>query len=239
MSQVNWKGGLGLLLAGLLVGSPAMNLAASSLPLGKVIPRGAADLNGTRLDRDATVYLGDLLATAADGLAAVLFAKGDQLHVGPASEVRVITAEGVVVASLARGAVLARSGGGQTIAVRARGLLVRPQGAARYEVALADNAVLVASAEGAVTVQGINQAMTVPAGKAMRFELAPGLQAPAGAGAGAGIGPAMAAWIGVAAAGGALAVGWVVANELAKDARREACQQIKSQVSGASGITCQ
>ncbi len=199
-------------------------MVAANVALGKVVPRGPADLNGTRLALETTVYSGDTVTTPAEGLALVLLSKGDQVHVGPTSEVRLTDTESGILATLEQGAVLARSGGGQTISVRARGLLVNPQSPAWYGVALPENAVVVSAEQGAVTVRGTNQSYEVPAGKAIRFEVAPGPQAPAGAGAGAGMGPGAAAAIGVAiSVGVAVPIGWLIADKLADDARREAC----------------
>lgn len=230
-----------VVLAGLMACYPVLGVAADNLALGKVVPRGSAQLNGTRLALETTLYAGDTITTPADGLALVLLPQGDQLHVGPASAVRATDTAGTLLVSLERGALLARSGSGQTIAVRARGLIVNPQAAARYAVALTENAVVVSAEQGVVTVQGTAQTYTVPAGKTMRFEVADGPQAPAGAGA-SGLGPGTAAIVAIIiSVGAAIPIGFVIADELADDARKDACEQVKSQVSPASagaGITC-
>jgi len=215
---------LATLLALLLTPMSLLDVVAANVALGKVVPRGPADLNGTRLALETTVYSGDTLTTPADGLALILLSKGDQLHVGPTSEVQVTYTEAGILATLALGALMARSGSGQSISVRARGLLVSPQTAAWYTVALTENAVVVSADQGTVTVQGTNQSYTVPAGKATRFEVADASQAPAGAGAGAGIGSGAAAAIGIAiSVGVAVPIGWLIADKLADDARRQAC----------------
>ncbi|MFQ5926884.1 MAG: hypothetical protein ACE5MH_05555 [Terriglobia bacterium] len=201
---------------------PVLGVAAGNPPLGKVVPRGPADLNGTRLVLETTLYAGDTITIPADGLALVLLPQGDQLHVGPASEVQVTDTEGGLLATLARGVLLARSGSGQLIAVRARGLRVQPQAAARYEVALVEKAVVVSTEEGVVNVQASNGSYTVPAGQAMRFEVTDGPQAPAGAGAGTGTRKAVVIAVAISL-GVAIPLAILIADDEADEARRDAC----------------
>lgn len=210
-------------LASLMTVYPALGVVAGSVPLGKVVPQGVVELNGVRLEFGSTVYAGDTLATPAEGLALVLLPQGDQLHLGPASQVQLTDAQGGLLARLERGAVLARSGSGQTVAVAARGLEVRPAAAARYEVAVAENAVLVAAQSGAVTVEDARQRYTVPAGQAMRFELAASPQVPALGNAftdGQTIG--LVATVG----GGAFLASWLLARKLADDACKDALRSV-------------
>lgn len=225
---------LSVFLASLMIWYPVLNLTAGNLPLGKVVPRGPADLNGTRLTLETTLYAGDTLATAADGLALVLLPQGDQVHVGPASTVAVSdTAEGLV-ARLERGAVVVRSGSGQRIFVRAGGLLVTPSGAAHYQVALAEQGVVVAAQAGDVTVHGSNQAVAVPAGKAMRFEVG-AVPTPTLAGGGSNLAGLAAILVSLLISlGVTLPISVVLADKAKDDARQQACEQIKQSISPAS-----
>ena len=232
------KAMLSVFLASLLIWYPVLNLTAGNLPLGKVVPRGPADLNGTRLTLETTLFAGDIIATAADGLALVLLPQGDQVHVGPASTVAVSdTAEGIL-AQLERGAVVVRSGSGQRIFVRAGGLLVTPSGAAHYEVALAEPGVVVAAQAGEVTVQGSNQAVAVPAGKVMRFELGSVPLAPVVAGGGSQLAGLAAILVSLLISTAVtVPISVVLANKAKDDARQQACQQIKQSISPAVAAT--
>jgi hypothetical protein len=151
----------------LLINLPLMSATA---PLGKVLPRsGNSRLNGTELLLETTLFSGDSIATEADSLALIELSLGEQIHVGPASSATVMTVEGDLVVALQSGIVRTKSG---TIAVDARGLMVRPTGAATYDVAIENNAVYVRAHDGSVEVNGSNQSFVVPADKAMKFELA-------------------------------------------------------------------
>jgi len=201
---------LALLLASVLIWLPVADLRAGNASMGKMIPQGTVAVNGTRLTLETTLYAGDTVSTEGDGLALLFLPKGDQLHVGPASEVQMHASDGKWVARLARGAVLARSGKGQTVSVEAHGLSITPAGAVRYEVVLAENAVLLATQGGVVTVRGGNQTFTVAAGKAMRFERAAAPPASRGPNATALTGTA-ATWMAVAGISGVVLGGWLIA----------------------------
>ncbi len=201
---------LALLLASLLTWLPVTDLRAGNAGMGKMIPQGTVAVNGTRLTVETTLYAGDTVSTQSDGVALVLLPRGDQLHVGPASELQVHASEGKWVARLARGAVLARSGNSETVSVEARGLSITPAGAVRYEVVLAENAVLLATQDGTVTVRGGHQTFTVAAGQAVRFERATSSPASRVPNANR-LTDTAAAWIAVAAAAGTAIGGWLIA----------------------------
>lgn len=215
------KAQLAVFLASLLAWYSAPGLTAGQLPLGKVVPSGPADLNGTRLAIGTTIYSGDTISTSDRGIASVLLPKGDQLHVGPASRVQLTKAEGTIVATLAHGALLARSGAGQTVSVRAGGILVNPQEKARYEVALDERGLVVRSQSGAVTVQDVKQAFTVPANQAMRFQLADN-----GVGDNDGLQKGLIIAVAIVAAGAGILAGWLIATNRAEDRCRERAQAV-------------
>lgn len=216
---------------------PWAEVVAENAALGKVLPRRAAELNQTPLVAETTLYGGDTVVTRADGLALIYLSRGDQVHVGPASEVRVLEADGTVLVSLERGRLLARVENEESFLVRARGLLVRPAAEARYQVALAENGVVVASEQGQVSVQGANRAYTVPEGQAMRFEVTTASAVPTGAASGGqGIGPGAAAAIAVAISVGiAIPVAWLIADKRAEEACEDAINAISP---GASTANC-
>lgn len=233
-------GALALVMVLLIAQAPWLDLQAGNASLGKVTPQGPAELNRVALLAESSVFSGDTVTTAAEGWALVFLAKGDRVQVGPASEVRLIEAAGVVVASLERGSLQAQNGGAQSLMVQARGLLVNPAGGARYHVALVENGVVVSADQGTVNVQGTNRSYTVSAGQAMRFEVTAAPQAPAGAGSGgSGIAPGAAAGIAAAIAVGAtLAIAIPVYNNQ-KDDIRDACQAALRALSPSAAIPSQ
>lgn len=217
---MNAKAALSVVMASLLAWFPPLALPGN-VPLGKALSQGDAELNGTRLQLETTVYSGDTLTTADAGLAVVFFSQGDQLHLGPASQVQVAQTDGNLVADLARGAVLARSGIGQTVSVRARGLTVNPEAPTRYEVVVQEKAVVVAARQAAVTVRDATQTFTVAAGNAMRFELAADQPPPAGTGVVWGFTGAQVIAIAAAAAGGGFLAGWLIADKRAENSCKD------------------
>ncbi|MFQ5817760.1 MAG: hypothetical protein ACE5H2_07385, partial [Terriglobia bacterium] len=58
--------GLALILAGAMVWYPVLGVTAGNPALGKVVPRGPAELNGTRLTLETTLYPGDTITTPAE-----------------------------------------------------------------------------------------------------------------------------------------------------------------------------
>ncbi|MFQ5818082.1 MAG: hypothetical protein ACE5H2_09050, partial [Terriglobia bacterium] len=53
-------------LAILMVWYPVLSVTAGNVPLGKVVPRGPAELNGTQLTLETTLYPGDTITTPAE-----------------------------------------------------------------------------------------------------------------------------------------------------------------------------
>ncbi|MFQ5724705.1 MAG: hypothetical protein ACE5G6_09440 [Terriglobia bacterium] len=161
-------------LAVVLAAAPAFTLGAENASLGTLVPQGEAELNGTWLKVETTVYAGDRVRTPADGAAAVLLPGGSQFHLAPASVVEV-DARGAadVLAALEQGALVARSMPERQVAVWAADLLMRPvDSPGLFQVELVEGGVLVVARRGAVEVEGANRTVTVPAGQAMRFEVA-------------------------------------------------------------------
>ena len=100
---------LAAFLAVALVSGPVSSLRASDAVLGRVIPRSSAQLNGITVFLESTVFSGDIVDTPPDSFAVYLLANGNQLQLGPASEVRLLQVEVGPLAVLERGAVLVRS----------------------------------------------------------------------------------------------------------------------------------
>lgn len=228
-----------VVVAALLLAS--FSVWGMNTPLGKAVPRtGGSALNGTALQLETTVFSGDSLATRIDGLAVVLLAQGDQVHLGPDTAVTFSGDAQQVLVALERGMTLARSGNGQQVAVNARGLLVRPLGQASYEVAIEGNAVLVASRHGDLDVQGTNRSFVVPSGKIMKFELSTDTSSAADVGRGASnMSPGVAAAVAIAiSAGVSIPVGWAIADDLADEARDDAIAEAEALADAAAQQAC-
>ena len=217
---------------GLILLIAQLPVVGANTPLGKVVPRvGSSHINGTALTLETTVFADDVITTARQGLAVVQLPFGDQIHVGPASSVTLNGSDQKLVVDLERGITIIRSGQGQKIPVNALGLLIQPVGPAAYTVTIQEGDVYVQADEGSVEVQGTNKSVVVPAGKAMKFELA-AATAPGAVGAGAnsltpgqGVAIALAVSLGVT-----LGVVWPVLNndiddaeDLAREEARQAC----------------
>lgn len=224
------RGTIAVMICLLLLQLP---VGGTNAPLGKVVPRAGSSLvNGVALHLETTLFSGDSVVTQSDGLALIFLSQGGQVHLGPETSATVSAGENELVVSLERGLTLARSGNTPLVSVNARGLLVRPVGLALYEVAIAGDAVLVSARTGSVQVVGSNKSFEVPAGKAMKFELAANT-APGRVGAGAhNITPETAVVIAVAASAGiALGVALPIALSQSEDDAQEICERIKKQIS--------
>jgi hypothetical protein len=218
----------------------------ANAPLGKVVPRlGNTHVNGTALTLETTLFSGDSVATEPQSLAVVQLPLGDQVHVGPASSVVLNGSDQQVIVGLEQGTTIIRSGQGQTIPVNALGLFVQPVGPAAYTVTIQEGDVYVQPDEGSVEVRGTNKSVVVPAGKAMKFELA-AATAPGPVGAGASsLTPGQGAAIALAVSlGVTLGIVWPVlandiddAEDLAREEARQACIDAITAVSPSAPTT--
>jgi hypothetical protein len=220
---------IALLMMVMLVNLP---LLGTGTPVGKVLPgTGMSTLNGTDLKLETTLFSGDTLATKSESMALVQLSRGDQVYVGPASQVTLLEGAGNVVISLANGMALVRSGRAQDVMVNAAGLVVRPQGPTSFEVYLVKDGLFVATREGQVEVLGTNRSFTLEAGKAMKFEVGtPTAQGPVGVGAHS-LTPIAAVIVATAISlAVAIPVGIVIADNRADDAREAAIAASQAQL---------
>lgn len=221
-----------LLLVLLLAELPVLGAPAA---VGKVLPRqGTSAVNNTTLQAETTLFAGDTLTTQGDSLAMIELAQGDQVNLGPLSSASLTTSDQEVFVNLASGSLMTRNGGARHIVTSAQGLVVSPSGPALYEVAIQGGSVLVSSHAGSVEVQGTNQSVIVPEGKAMKFQVASVAPSAGVAGAGANnMGPGAAAGIAIAVSLGAsfgivLPLAYNRANDRAEEACREAIRALSS-----------
>ena len=162
-----------LLVVGLVFLLVQLPVEGANVPLGRIIPAGEGSvLNGTGLKLQSTLFSGDKVTAGADSWVLVQLLQGDQVQLGPAGSMSVTGSAQEVLVTLERGLAAARSGGAQLVSISARGLMVRPAGKAKYQVAIQAGAIVVTSQEGALSVQGSNRTLVVPSGKAMKFVLA-------------------------------------------------------------------
>ncbi|MGH9804830.1 MAG: hypothetical protein ACRD4D_06635 [Candidatus Acidiferrales bacterium] len=202
---------------------------AASTPLGVATVRsGSAQLNGTAVTLDTTIFSGDSLATMEDGLAVVRLPLGDKVHLGPATIATLQGDRSDLVVSLDRGMVFVHSGNGQRVSVNARGIAVTPAESGSFEVAIQDGTVVVASRQGAVEVAGTNRSFVVPSGKIMKFGPTTETVAQQRTGVGAkafspGVGVAIALAVAVPTA---ILFSVLYANAKAEDACEDAIQSV-------------
>jgi len=201
--------------------------------VGKAIPRsGSVALNQLPLRIDTTLYPGDTVATAKDGLAFVALLGGNQVHLGPDTGVAFAEEGETLIIGLARGIVAVRSGE-SPLSLNAIGIRVRPAASGLYEVAVDGNAVVVSSREGDIEVQGTNRTFVVPSGKAMRFELAQNTAlGPTGVGAN-NLTPAVIIVLVAAIATATVTTALAIKYHNDRDDAQEACQALAAAASPA------
>jgi len=163
----------GFLVVGLVFLLVQLPVQGANVPLGRIIPAGdGSALNGTGFKLQSTLFSGDKVTAGTDSWVLVLLLQGDQVQLGPAGSMSVTGSAQEVLVTLERGLAAARSGGAQLVSISAGGLMVRPSGKAKYQVAIQADAIVVTSQEGALSVQASNRTLVVPSGKAMKFVLA-------------------------------------------------------------------
>ena len=139
---------------------------------GSLKSQGRTEVNGMAVPAETTLFSGDLVTTREASLATLSLPGGHLVFVIENSAAR-FNADSKSV-TLERGSLGVLHEGGEGVAVSSRGTLIRPaEGkAARYVVKLEDKGFVLSSLRGDVNVSASNRTVTVPSGKAMRFELA-------------------------------------------------------------------
>lgn len=170
MSRYSTPIALGLVL--LLAQMPVVGVAAS---IGKVLPRvGVSSVNGVKLTQETTIFSGDTISTEANGTVLVMLPKGDKIIIGPSSSATMVGGNETLTVILTSGVVRAHANNNGSVAINARGIVVRPtSGKGSFEVGFDGEALLVAAMRGDVQVEGTNTSVVVPMDQAMQFEIKP------------------------------------------------------------------
>jgi hypothetical protein len=161
-------------LALMLVSAPVLP-AEPAAALGKISGHGRAEVNGTALPGEATLFSGDQISTRKESAVALSFGGGDQIFLPELSRARVERAGTATRVALDSGALAAIRRSTNLPVVMAGGVRVEAAGnsPAVFEVALNGTALKVFARSGAVRVTAANRSVDVPEGKVLEATTAP------------------------------------------------------------------
>jgi hypothetical protein len=167
-TQIGTKMCLAMFLTLMLVSAPILP-AEPSAALGKISGRGMAEVNGTALPGEATLFSGDQISTRKESAVALSFGGGDQIFLPELSRARIERAGAGTRLALDFGALAAIRRSTNLPVVMAGGVRIEASGntPAAFEVALNGTALKVFARLGSVRVTGANKTVEVPEGKTM------------------------------------------------------------------------
>jgi hypothetical protein len=185
---VKLKMNLAVVLSLLLVALPVLP-AEPSAALGKLTARGAAEVNGTVLPNEATVFSGDRLATPKDSDAALSLGAGNQVFFPELTRARIERSGNQTKVSLESGALAVVSRSGIVPVVETGGVRIETTGNAPaiFEVAINGTSLKVLARTGAAKVLAANRTIEVPEGKMLKATLTPAPRSPDNPPAGTGM----------------------------------------------------
>ncbi len=158
----------------LLVYAPVVP-AASPVALAKIQTKGRAEVNGTPVPEEATVFAGDRITTAKQTASGLTFPGGDQVFLPSLSSAQVNGATNQITVALERGALAVVSRGAQPVVIEANGVHIqadRPSGAV-YEVAVNGTALKVLARKGTALVKASNRTVEVKEGTTLEATAPP------------------------------------------------------------------
>lgn len=182
------KVNIALILSLLLVTLPVLP-AEPPAAVGKLTTRGIAEVNGTSLPNEATVFSGDLLATQKDAAMALSLGAGNQVFFPELTRARLERSGTETKVSLERGALAVVSRSGSAPVVETSGVRIQTAGPspAIFEVAISGASLKVLSRKGTMRVVAADRTVEVPEGKMLEATVAPAPPAPQRAPAGTGM----------------------------------------------------
>lgn len=168
------KMNLALVLSLLLVTLPVLP-AEPSAALGKMTTRGAAEVNGTSLPNDATVFSGDRLATQKDSAVALSLGAGNQVFFPELTRARLERSGNETKVSLEHGALAVVSRAGIVPVVETSGVRIQTAGTAPaiFEVAMTGTTLKVLARTGMTRVIAADRTIEVPEGKMLEARVSP------------------------------------------------------------------
>jgi hypothetical protein len=202
-AAVKLKMNLALVLSLLLVTLPVLP-AEPSAAVGKMTTRGAAEVNGTSLPNDATVFSGDRLATQKDSTVALSLGAGNQVFFPELTRARLERRGDETKVSLEQGALAVVSRAGIVPIVEASGVRIQTAGTAPaiFEVAISGTTLKVLARTGAMRVISADRTIEVPEGKMLEATVSPAPPSPQAPAAGTGLTSGLSTIQVVAIAGG-------------------------------------
>jgi co-chaperonin GroES (HSP10) len=179
---------LALLLSLLLVTLPVLP-ATPSAAVGKLTTRGAAEVNGTVLPNEATIFSGDRLATQKDSSVALSLGAGNQVFFPEMTRARVERTGNETKVFLERGALAVVSRSGIAPVIETGGVRIGSAGSAPaiFEVAINGASLKVLARTGTARVVGADGPVEVPEGKMLEAKLSPAPASPQAPAAGTGM----------------------------------------------------
>ncbi len=167
-TQIETKMCLAMFLSLMLVSAPILP-AEPSAALGKISGRGIAEVNGTALPGEATLFSGDQISTRKESAVALSFGGGDQIFLPELTRARIERAGAGTRMALDYGALAAIRRSTNLPVVMAGGVRIEASGStpAAFEVALNGRALKVFARLGSVRVTAANKTVEVPEGKTM------------------------------------------------------------------------
>ena len=182
------KMNIALVLSLLLVALPVLP-AEPPAAVGKLTTRGVAEVNGTSLPNDATVFSGDRLATQKDSAVALSLGAGNQVFFPELTRARLERSGTETKVLLERGALAVVSRSGGVPMVETSGVRIQTAGAspAIFEVAISGTSLKVLTRTGTTRVISADRTIEVPEGKMLEATVAALPPAPQAAPAGTGM----------------------------------------------------
>lgn len=166
---------------------PSTGFAEGPKAVGRLAAEGKAQVNNVTAPAGTTIFDGDMVSVAGQGLATVWLGGGSRVLVTENSTAQMLREEQQTIVKIAQGTVAVMNDSEGGVVVNAQGLLIRTLAGtpARFAARIEKRAVVLTSVAGSVSVEGATSKHVVPEGKSMRFELESDYpQGPAGVGAG-------------------------------------------------------
>lgn len=168
------RGILAIGLSLLLVYAPVAP-AASPAVVGKIETKGSAEVNGTPVPAEATMFAGDRIATQKETASGLSLPGGDQVFLPSLSAAQVNRTGSQVTVSLERGALAVLSRSAQPVVIEANGVRIQAASSAGgiYEVAVNGAGLKVWARKGTALVKAPDRTVEVKEGTRLEATVSP------------------------------------------------------------------
>ena len=150
--------------------------AAPPAVVGKMQTKGAAEVNGTLVPAEATVFAGDRITTQKETASGLSLPGGDQVFLPSLTAAKVNRSGNRVTVALERGALAVVNRSAEPVVIQANGLRIEaasPAGGV-YEVALHATGLKVMTRKGTTLVKAADRTVEVKEGTTLEATAAPG-----------------------------------------------------------------